>query len=113
MISTGKLQSLHVLVPPPAPTYTGLVVDYFFSDSCRRLTVEVYAAEVLYQVIIRWKQLNPRLLTPYKIVNIHSNDLPKVHMIRMSEIEVEILEIIERNVAGVERSQITSLHRQT
>uniref|UniRef100_A0A1I7YQA4 Mediator of RNA polymerase II transcription subunit 13 n=1 Tax=Steinernema glaseri TaxID=37863 RepID=A0A1I7YQA4_9BILA len=117
MTCTGKLHSLHVKVPPPAPTYTGLVVDYFFSESCRRLTVEVCAAEVLYQVINRWKKLNPRLLTPYKIINTkfvcvtNPYALPNVQIIRMSAIEVEILEIIERNVAGAERSQITSLYR--
>uniref|UniRef100_A0A1I7ZY27 Crinkler family protein n=2 Tax=Steinernema glaseri TaxID=37863 RepID=A0A1I7ZY27_9BILA len=117
MISTGKLKSLNLSVPPPVLTYTSSLVDYFFSESCRRLTIEKCSSGVVYEVINRWKLLNPRLLTPYKIINTkfvcvtNSYVLPNVQTIRISDIEDEILEMIEKNVAGAKRSRIRSLHR--
>uniref|UniRef100_A0A1I7ZQ69 FTH domain-containing protein n=1 Tax=Steinernema glaseri TaxID=37863 RepID=A0A1I7ZQ69_9BILA len=107
------LQSIHISSVPER-TSTNFLVDYFFSQSCRRLTVDFPDFHVVRNILSRWKTINPRGLAAYKIfegVGASPADLNEIGIIGIpiSSIKVETLTVIEQKV--VKRKNIKSIHR--
>uniref|UniRef100_A0A1I8AD33 F-box domain-containing protein n=1 Tax=Steinernema glaseri TaxID=37863 RepID=A0A1I8AD33_9BILA len=68
MVPIGKLQSILILARlAKTQLPASFWVDYFFSESCTRLFAYFDDFDVVLGVINRWKQMDPRTLTPYKV----------------------------------------------
>uniref|UniRef100_A0A1I7Y440 BACK domain-containing protein n=1 Tax=Steinernema glaseri TaxID=37863 RepID=A0A1I7Y440_9BILA len=98
----------------PATLPASFLVDYFFSESCRWVSLTFEDLNVVLEIIDRWKKMDPRSLTPNKIfhgVRASQSSLKDVGMMQipMLLVDIELLQKIERKV--VSRLLIKSLHR--
>uniref|UniRef100_A0A1I8A370 BACK domain-containing protein n=1 Tax=Steinernema glaseri TaxID=37863 RepID=A0A1I8A370_9BILA len=126
MIAGGRLESIFIASTVLSNQPMAFLVDYFFSESCRSLSVDFEDFGVVLGVINRWKEMDPRGLAPGKIfkgINASPDDLSQVGMttipvdsaevgmtaVPVDSAEVEILRMIENKVTYCE--DIGSLHR--
>uniref|UniRef100_A0A1I7ZIZ2 Reverse transcriptase n=1 Tax=Steinernema glaseri TaxID=37863 RepID=A0A1I7ZIZ2_9BILA len=111
MVSTGRLQSICIWDPVPPVLPSSFWVDYFFSESCRELDAHFEDPSVVPELINRWKQLDPRTLTPLKVcdgIRTSPDTLVDVGMkpIPLETADPEVLGKIQRRFINT----IASLH---
>uniref|UniRef100_A0A1I7ZZE8 AAA domain-containing protein n=1 Tax=Steinernema glaseri TaxID=37863 RepID=A0A1I7ZZE8_9BILA len=118
-VSTGRLRSISVQHGLPKTLPTSFWVDYFFSESCQKLSANFGQDFKVEGVINRWKKMDPRRLAQNKIfesVKASPKDLVNVGLIAITEESVtkEIREqITTQDIREQRRTNrfISSFHR--
>uniref|UniRef100_A0A1I7ZI59 Zeta_toxin domain-containing protein n=1 Tax=Steinernema glaseri TaxID=37863 RepID=A0A1I7ZI59_9BILA len=101
MVASGRLQSLDIYSRVLEPACVSLLVDNFFSDSCRRFYVRAIDTDIAFRIINRWKETDPWDPKPYKILEVDAfrDKLAEMDMkeISLDSAKVYIQQIIKQN----------------
>uniref|UniRef100_A0A1I7YKP6 F-box domain-containing protein n=1 Tax=Steinernema glaseri TaxID=37863 RepID=A0A1I7YKP6_9BILA len=107
MASKGQLRSVRIHDIVPSSYVSRFWVDYFFSESCERLDVRFEDISVYFEIINRWKQMDPWTVASYKILSGMEKTSrwrwPNVNMypIHAQSIDTTILKKINHEVSHV------------
>uniref|UniRef100_A0A1I7YK25 Neur_chan_LBD domain-containing protein n=1 Tax=Steinernema glaseri TaxID=37863 RepID=A0A1I7YK25_9BILA len=107
MTSKGQLRSVRIKNIVPSAYVSSFWMDYFFSESCERLDVGFQDISVYFEIINRWKQMDPWTVASYKILSgmekASSWRWPNVKMypIHVESPDANIFKKIDREVSHV------------
>uniref|UniRef100_A0A1I7ZYS0 Methyltransf_11 domain-containing protein n=1 Tax=Steinernema glaseri TaxID=37863 RepID=A0A1I7ZYS0_9BILA len=111
MASTGRLQSISFSGFVPSGLSTTFLVNYFFSASCRRLSLTVKNFPIR-DYINRWEMMDPQALPCDKVIDVTDGTedlLFNIDTLEVGQDDPELLEKISRKL--INNGSILSIHR--